>query len=333
MGSKLGWILAGVLVVGIVGAVIILGFGSSHSPPRETLKEGILDLKTIDAKLLIDVVGSQPSGSGNAGDDYAAAGDLAEKEKAVFDKAAPAVDHPGDKPPEIGQGDLDTLRKIASHVSTGAGKKELKYVFVHTPKSLDVHVRIPNVDKLRTAATAMRILGDYYLLTKKNTLAEKVYRDLLVFAWHLQTERQHTYVLQASLDLHGRALLGLKRAYSAPGNRNEGKLKALKAYEMAVDDLSTFYWDKRNICWSIHPWAGDVFNIIENDKDKAWRVQAVLALGIVKFRPRSVTDGDVDYAKALLGKLVGAQDPVIAAAAKAAKDLTIEDYRGLGTRF
>ena len=329
MGSKVGWIIAGVFAVGIGAMVLVLAFGSSPSRPRDTLKEGMLDLHSIDAKLLIDVVGSQPSGSGNAGDDYSAAGDLAEREKGALD-AGSEVDH-GD-PSKVGQGDLDTLRKIASHVADGAGKKELKYVFVHTPKSLEVHYAIPRADKLRTAGTAMRILGDYYIGTNKHALAEKVYKDMLTFGWHIQTERQHSYLIQISLDLQARALAGLSRVYSSPDAKDAKKMAAVKGYETARKNLSKFYWDKRKICWSIRPWAGDIFHIIKNDKDKAWRVQAILALGMIKFRPTSVTDDDVDYAQELLGGLVGNSDPVIAAAAKAAKDLTIEGYRGLGSK-
>ena len=78
------------------------------------------------------------------------------------------------------------------------------------------------------------------------------------------------------------------------------------------------------------PNPGDVFNVAENDKDRSWRIQAILSLGIVKFT--ATKRGDLRRVRKIIDKNVAGDDPLAAAAAKAAKELTARQFNQLGTR-
>ena len=294
MGSKIGWIAAGGIVVIVAVVIIIFGFGSSHSPPRDTLKQGMLDLKTIDVQLLADVVGYRPSGAGNAGDDYHTAADLAERDPSGW-------------------------HAIAADVAAGAGKRECRYVFVHTPQTLDVDVGMGAVERLRTVATVLSEVADRHTSAGDWAGGESIFRSLLVFGWHVQTDRGHIQCVATGLEIQRIAWFGLRGIYARPGGRDDGRLDALRRYETAAVDLSSFYRRKRQIVWADDVWAGDLFHVIAHDADFAWRVQAVLAMG----RGRSkFKDVDARHAERLLDAMAHGDEPILAAAARAARNHT-----------
>ena len=78
--------------------------------------------------------------------------------------------------------------------------------------------------------------------------------------------------------------------------------------------------------------TGDIFYLAKNAADRVWRVEAIVALGRMKYFV-----GDADSVADQRGamRLVREwsddpnQDVVTRQAAKAARDLTIEQYRGI----
>ena len=292
MRRKMGAILAAVLLVALIAVIVWRVLLPGHSPPRATRKAGMLDLKTIDVRLLADVVGYRPSAAGNAGDDYAAAAEIAASDPAAWNA-------------------------IASHVAAGAKKREFRYIFVHTPATLEVDVRLPALDRLMTVAGAMESLGKRHVSLGAYDRAEEVFRCLLVFGWHVQTERKHIHAVTTGLEIQRAAWFGLRGIYARPGGQDVQRLDALRAYESAAVELSSFYRRKRQIVWAADVWAGDLFDIIAHDQDRAWRVQAVLAMGRARSR---FSDVDAKHAEQLLATLERCADPVLAAAARAARD-------------
>src|SRR5206468_10793092 len=75
-----------------------------------------------------------------------------------------------------------------------------------------------------------------------------------------------------------------------------------------------------------HP--GDVFYLAQHAGDRVWRVEAIFALGRMKyFVGLNGRTGDQRGATRKLKKLADDPDPVIRAAATSARDLTLEEYR------
>jgi len=74
--------------------------------------------------------------------------------------------------------------------------------------------------------------------------------------------------------------------------------------------------------------TGDVFVFAQRSQSSMWRVEAVLKLGRLRFDVSRY--GDEALANRLIDEFESDPDPAVAAAARAAHDLTIEKYRQLG---
>jgi len=330
MGNKLGWILAAVLVVGLIVAVILTMAFPSHSRPKATMKEGMLDLQTVNVPIS-EIAGAEPSGEGNAADNYDEAARLAVEQKVVVAGALTAIMDAKGGPAAIDPAALEALRKIDRLVAAGTRKKKMQYLFVYTPKNLEVHIRVEELMRLYEVAGAMNALGRYYICQQKYSDADQVYRHLMVMGWHMVKERSHIHMVRMGMGFQRTAWQGMMSLSNAQGDTDKARLKTLGRYETALIVLSDFYIEKQKIIWTPQPYPGDVFNIVVNDKDRAWRVQAILTLGLIKFS--AAEEGDQDYIQELLEELVDDEDPIVAAAAKAAKNLKIEEYRLVGVRM
>jgi tetratricopeptide (TPR) repeat protein len=74
--------------------------------------------------------------------------------------------------------------------------------------------------------------------------------------------------------------------------------------------------------------SGDVFHIARHAKERMWRVEAILKLGRMRYNAARLADQQA--AERALDELRDDPDAVIRAAANAAKNLSIEQYRMLG---
>ncbi|HTW95588.1 MAG TPA: hypothetical protein VMD30_12375 [Tepidisphaeraceae bacterium] len=74
--------------------------------------------------------------------------------------------------------------------------------------------------------------------------------------------------------------------------------------------------------------AGDVFVFAARSREAMWRVEAVLKLGRFRFDVNRY--GDEALANRMIGRYETDPNPAVAAAAREAKNLTIEKYRQLG---
>lgn len=75
----------------------------------------------------------------------------------------------------------------------------------------------------------------------------------------------------------------------------------------------------------VEAYAGDVFYFAQSAPERMWRVEAILKLGRYRFNAGRI--GDQRSATRTLKKLEKDSDPIIQTAAKAALDLTVEQYR------
>ncbi|HEY7117388.1 MAG TPA: hypothetical protein VH475_12425 [Tepidisphaeraceae bacterium] len=77
--------------------------------------------------------------------------------------------------------------------------------------------------------------------------------------------------------------------------------------------------------------AGDVFYVAKNSREPMWRVEATLKLGMLKYID-GARRGDQRWAEITVKRMANdaTQDPAVRAAARAAHDLTVEEFRMLG---
>jgi len=334
VGNKLGWII-GIGLVVVVALVITFTviFPSPSRPTVDTTVRGTLEFKKIDASPVL-VLGHEPAGPGNAGDDYAKAVKLYKTSPEEFDEALRSrVEVAMGEWPLTGQV-LSAFEQMDRLVAAGAKKKDMEYTFVHTPKTFDVSLSYGPADDLQKLGGALETLALHYYSKKKYAEARKVLEHLFTLGWHMTNERVRVDMVSRGLSVQGTAietLLSVYKVWDSGGNDpHTAQTADLEKYNRARRAMRRTYDRKVKVVWNTKPKPGDVFNIIENDKDRAFRVQGLLALGIVKFTAR--TRGDERRAGDLIKDYSESSDPYEAAAAKAAGAMTRIEFNQLGTK-
>ncbi len=333
MGSKLGWLLAAVLVVAIGLIVLFTVVYPSPSDPSAAFKrEGMLDLRTVDASPEL-VVGYTPDGGGNAADDYARAVKIYNE---APDKLADAVRDRFEvargnavSPPDV----RDMLDRMHAHVATGARKADMRYVFAHTPDEFDVGFYYGPAEDLKRVSLALELLGLNHYAAKEFDKAEAVFKNIFVLGWHMTGDKDRVRVdmVHTGMQIQLPAIDLLKDLYGKWDKaKYAGRIEKIDEYDDELVDIEEWYSNKLSLLWRTRPHAGDVFYVIENDEDRAWRVQALLELGILKFT--ADTRGDRRYTKKLMEEYASDPDVYLQAAAKAAQEFTERDFNLLGTR-
>ncbi|MFW6061344.1 MAG: hypothetical protein ACOC93_00900, partial [Planctomycetota bacterium] len=97
-------------------------------------------------------------------------------------------------------------------------------------------------------------------------------------------------------------------------------LSRISDYRTQLRDVSELYRQKRDALWP-QPHPGDTFNIIANDADRAWQVEGLLALGILKFT-QAGHEGNSARTEELIQTYLDSDDPHLARAARVADGMT-----------
>ena len=318
MGSKVGWIISAVLVLLFVIGVVIPVTFPSPSKPVKALETGFVGLYKI-SEPISRAVGTIPSGAGNAGDDYIEAVRVYRDNKEEVDNfitASTAPPMPAVLP--------ESVQQIISHVEQGAEKAKMKYVFVHTPKELSVKRFYDPADELNTIANAVLYASHFHANRDERDRQIDLLKALCIFGWHLFEERGNTILMSYGLGFQMDAANFLGLEYKKMGldeDRNNAE-----AYYTAVTALSGKFDEKMSVLWNTKPAPGEIFYVAENDADRAWKVRAVLTLGVLKF---TSTGSDRRYNKKLITRLMTDSDPMVAAAAKAARTLMMSEFNML----
>ena len=331
MGNKLGWALAGAAVVG-VGTIVLLMvvFPPPSRPTGATLREGSLELHVVGVSAA-KVAGAVPGEEGNAGDDYQGA---IETYRDNAEQIAEEIEKLGEGAqvrPTLHSRALRAIEQIAAHVASGAARKEMRFTLVHTPAKFEYGYFYPPTEEMHNISQPLSLLSYHYRSAKRYADAEKVLRSKFVMGWHMMNERSRTHFVTRGIAIQENAIRSLKLLYREQSGDHSAKIADLAEYASALRKVREHYYQKHLIfarANSIEP--GDVFNIAENDKDRAFRVQAILTLGRLRFV--ATKRGDLRKTEKLIERFLQSDDPLERAAAAAARDLTREEYRLSGTK-
>ncbi len=322
MGNKLGWILGGVLAVGVIVVIIAATAFPTHSRPTgATTDPGAMELHKVEYWPRA-VVGDRPAANGNAGDDYHKARLILEKNMNVIMSAISG----GYKnvPPDSAA--MNLLKRIDSAVADGVKKAQMRYTLVHTPKEFRVnHSYIP-AQQLEELAGAMETLAKIQTAHQQHAEAINTLKHVFLLGWHMTSERSRGEMLLKGLALRERAAENLLDAYGRMSGDFEAHKSDLRKYLEEAKNVAAIQRSKQSILRSWPAEPGDVFNIAENDEDRAWRVEGILHLGYLKFR-QADHRGDMKKINELIEHYIQNGDEMEKAAARAAKDFTREQYR------
>jgi hypothetical protein len=330
MTSKAAWI-AGILIAAFIAVVVVkaLVFPSPTEPTSATRKPGFMDLIEMEAPIT-DILDRTPQGPGNAGDDYSRAVAAYHDNEQIIPKPTPAVKA---SITIINEDAVDAMTEIYRHVSAGAAKKDMKYLAVHTPGKLRVSPYLKEVTPLLRAAESVDLLARHLLANNRRKQAEAIHKDLLIMGRHMVNARSHLDMVNSGTLIQFDAMQGLVRAYDSMETKDKNfkkrRLAALREYFAALNEFDRRYGTKLEVLWKVRPNPGDVFNIARNDKDHAWRVQAILCMGILRYTASN--RNDTRRNNEMIEKYLNSSDPLEAAAAKAAKELSKADFNQLAT--
>jgi len=329
MGSKIGWILAGVIILAVAVFIMFTQmniFGPSpEEPTAATTAEGILDFQEVDADVTV-VLPAKPTGSGNAAEDYAAAGKAAdENELSITDYYKDATKKGETVPSDIAA-KMESIRKL---VAAGASKENFDYVLNVTGNKFRavplVKFHDEFVNPLQKASIMMGILAKYHRAMSNTDEALAIQRDRFTMGWHMMNERARVPVVMGGVKIQRDAIKGMIRIYSA-SEKAEDKTKVanLRSYNNQLKNVYAIFMAKMDIVGGISPNAGDVFNIIENDQGRAWRIEGLLLLGPFKYGEAHHA-GNLKKAEELMGQFSKSDDPYEKAAAQRSIDFNDDD--------
>jgi hypothetical protein len=330
MNKMTGMIVAGIMVLIVAGVVIkSVVFPSGASPTIKTSKTGFMEIIEVEAKIT-DVLGAAPSGSGDAADHYVRAVELFYANFKLIEGAGA----------DLNRGDaqncaeaLKKLEEMRGHIGKGAKQAKMNYLAKHATIKMKGSQRQKDVERLGLTIDALDMLGKYYILNKRLKDANDLYRDMFVAGWHMIEARSHWDMIMYGESIQ-RATLEtmLKSIETGLDEDTEYERKApLRDYRNALIEFRSRYQEKGDIFRHVRLEAGDIWNIAENDKDRSWRVQAILAMGMLKFTHA----GKADAARnnALIERFLNSKDPLEKAAAEATKAYTEADFNLAGTTW
>lgn len=326
MNSKIAWIIAIAMFLAF-GAFILSSvvFPGPTPPTRLALQKDFLELHDQPA-WPEKILGPAPSAPGNAGDDYARAVALWKPYAAEITSSEFYRDPSKAAPGKI----MDVLKEMHKHVVSAATKSDMRYIFVHTPQTFEVGINYEPINVLQDMALGLDRLGTHYFFQKRYADSERVFLALLAMGRHMVAERSRVCLVQDGLMQQGLMMDRLIELYGKWDDAHRARLDDLYAYRTQVSEARNFYQNKFSTLWKFPPSPGDALRVAAGDKDRAWRIQGILQMGVLRFG--APQRGDQRALAKILDKYRNSSDPMEAAAAKAAAELTIEQYRQLGTK-
>jgi len=296
-------------------------FDPPSDPTSATTSRGALDF--VEMSRPLSFLFSEPTDPGNAGDDYAKALGVYRTHRDIWRSVEERLGRSGIEA-VIGEREIALLRQLADHCHAGARKAKMEY---SVPHGQPPTVSTDQTDSLAMTKVMgyMHVYAQYLFLKAKNQgearAAETVAKDLLVMGWHLARERSYPTCTSLGFGFQeqaSRLLADIHAKYPelAAGDMGTRMREYAQSARMAYAD-SMRLW----LTWTMNPKPGDFFNVIENCKDPAWRVQAILGLGITRHR-NDGHEGDRVHTEKILAKYAAEGTELEKRAVKAALELS-----------
>lgn len=348
MSNKLGWLIAVVLILVVGGLIVYTQFRvpDPDPPTSATTAEGVLDMHKVELPLTT-VVSQAPSQPGSAMEMYAQAIDrFSQVSDGVYEASgsAEAVDPEIRKQVHGNYGRalevslnvddqaLASLTEVHALVAQGAARTEPELLGAFKVDDLMVPnpTRVPIQDGFAELYNAEQILSLYYLTRREFDKARQVLNDAFLLGYHLNRSRARGPLSRLGMQMQYFALNNL---YVLAKQTDQGQAsETLREYHKALNEVHTHTMKKLQLVRTANVEAGDVFNIIENDEDRMWRVEGLLLLGPLKFRFEKIERNRVKIDQ-LIDQYKGHGDPLLKAAAQSADKFDRDDAKEFGIEF
>jgi len=327
MGGKFGWVVAMVMGTFVAILVVKLVLYPSPTPPSaETAGAEMLALQKPEKPLTL-VLPAEPAGGGDAGDDYWRAIQLYDDHAEALKQILKRVGRAGAEGFPLSAEEVGVLEPIARAVAEGAARKKMTYYFRLTPKKIEIPYFAAAAQDFTGLGQVLELLGRHHLSRGREGFAqaEKMFFDLFAMAHHLIQERARLEIVRAGVGLEKVACTGLMELYRRWDKPR--RLEQVRRYYRGLRLMSSVYTSLDKRIWDLHGapdgtrglHPGDIFNLAANHQDRAVRVEATLALGVVKLT--CTRRGDRKMAERLIRRKLESEDPIERAAARSAQAL------------
>jgi hypothetical protein len=335
MGNKLGWIIAGLMIAGI--ACIVGKFVFFPSPSKGTPltgREGALDL--VELTVAIEpVLGFTPSRDADAGEDYLDAVRFYQSEVEAYDEMFDRI-YESEEADTLSPADKARCEKLVAYLEKAKNKKESTFTSKITEGSLKCSMVPRGFLEIGKLVTASELLYSHYLNKNQPEKAKDIIYLWFTLGRHLAQERARVGFVNYGCQLMYNATETLKaqcyQDMQAPGADQPALQAMVQACDKLGDNVLNVQQSTKNrinAIWKLRNetktglHAGDIIRIIEDDKDPSGRVDAILALGYLKFTS-SDHRGDTRVVNNLLEEYAQSDTPLYKQAAQAANALTLE---------
>ena len=322
-GNVKGWILSA-LIVALV-AILFVSTGVLRVPPVSQ-PSGRIDFSErialpIDPQPFLPT----PTQSRNAGEIYRLAINEYENNEKLY--------APGEAYSKSPAAMVDANPKGIQFIVDAADCKDFDLFASRPDEVVHYNPTWPSLTALERMGMHALVAGVKYRERKDPETSEKYIKAVLLLGYRLYTERVVWQEMNAGMNLMINASAQLSKVYlekkeTAKATACGEFQRQLDAYKRdkivgpivsALNSITTRTVGER---------GGDFFYLARESPERVWRVEALLALGRMKYNTSN--RGDQVAAKREVKRYLNDPDPAVRAAAKLADELTIERYRMLG---
>jgi hypothetical protein len=322
-GNRLGWGISAAIAIVVIGT---LGYYVRAASTISDVSQFGIDAAAENVAIPVPaqgVLGGSPKPC-DAAQPYSEAIALFRREPKVYDDVASGTSRATDP------SKLPAVQRLIE----GADCEHMT-LFSADPTQIVRYGEADELEALRTVGRAAVRVGLVHQANKRNAAAIKCYAAAFALGARLYDERMTYHEMMAGDELMGEAGVGLSRLTFTMGDtmRSEAATKFEAArrstFSSRVQPIASKLISIDGKVVAQH--AGDVFYLADRGKERMWRVEAIFALGRMRyFVGEGGRIGDQRGAERRLKTYLNDKDPVIRAAAKAALDLTREQMRTLG---
>jgi hypothetical protein len=298
------YVITAVTAVMLLGLAVLL-YGHADGPTKATGSEALAQ-QTLPADLPKLVEASDPQ---------ADAGPYYEQAIALYAENVDALPKTR-KHDELVDGLCDLLLKAAA-----AGRVEDGFLDNHIPVAIGAQPDYGDAVEQIYENVIVRAAEQY--MKGDATGARELALSVWVFGRRLFENNVRLYHRVVGLDMMESAGSILFEMAAKEGGADA---EALRAWSAAIKAIRTAWQPKLEIIMGIDPHSGDLVNIALNDRDRTFRVEATLRLGIHRY---GADRGNRRTMQRVIGAAIAGDDPMIAEAGRAADALTLEEKRRL----
>ena len=324
-GNRLGWTISAGIVVLVAGLLWLLASSTNRTAPTEFARDpGNFDELVLPPPPPLPRSTTHPTVP--AGPFWRSALDSFDRDRALYEDFAITGSLKARRVDEL----------AAVEVLVGASELAQPGVFASHPEEIVNynHTKEP-LEKLRILGRVMvdRLALLYARDPAKRDLAEKYAQAGALLGEALSQERLTYEEFALGQEFLAKSAFVLARI--ADERKDPVKASAWRQYERERQDFVKRQVDPivafvRSIdARIVGTRNGDVFELAKRAKERMWRVEAVLALGRLRyFVGSSESAADQRAANSMVREMAEKEpDPIVRTAAKAARDLTLEQHR------